>query len=888
MAQSGERKNERKTAKRSPKVRRRQTKANVGEETNMQWAADLDSREKMLDEREAEIERSGQEVATRDAQSKEIREELENREQAHDSRLRRLAEREAELVAHEKQISDREREAEAKVAEAGAVAQAKLEDRETKAQQLRQELDVKAQALDERECRLAHAEGELEQREQDLRQREMEAESGFAAKGRQARAALDREREELIQRNRQLEVDLAQARIDRFAQLETEISAETDKRREAFGEEMQQRRESMDSELRDGREALARECEKRRAEVAAGTDQLETERADLEKERHEVQSALSKRERELARREREMTAERELLAEERRDVGLQAQETAGLEIKALRQRLEQAEQDQEGLLRECAGLEGKLKKLLEADRRFGHLSLEEVMQQQQGLRTEIKRLEGELTLRPPPETKERLELALKEQTKSAAQRQRMVVELDRLKAAEVQWLLNASELENMRSLKEAAERQCDVLNTAKDKVAAEVDRLQRLHQDLYERPADVEKRIGAIKEPISEFAERARAKVDRELTELEWLSRIWDKCDESGLTFKRRLLYAFHTALKTAEWSPLTVLAGVSGTGKSELPRLYARFGGLLFVPLAVQPDWDGQHNLFGFFNSVDNRFNATNLLRALAQSQEAPDDPDYAGGFGDRLLLVLLDEMNLAHVELYFSVLLSKLELRRGQTEPTSIEIDLGAGLKPHLLPLGRNVLWTGTMNDDETTKTLSPKVLDRGNVIGFPRPVQLHRRRKLSLEPETPLLPLETWRSWQERQSPFTDAEVRPFKKALEDMSGYLEKAGRAIGHRVWQATEHYLANHPRVLAARKSNDAGELDNAMRTAFEDQLAQKVMPRMRGIENSGAAARDCLDPIAELIDTVAPGLAEDFALARKTRYGGFVWQSANYLEKSE
>ena len=886
MARKTNRKHALATKERPRRLKQCKTGAKGSDNMDMQWQVELGAREQSLNQREVALAQREQELRARQEEDGQRQEDLGEREAACDERARQLDERESELAAREQRA--RECETEAATGREVAAAQKEAEEGRAKAQELCRELEAKARSLQERERRLAGAEAELEQREEELRSREIEAENGFAAKRREARTALDREREELVQRNRQLEADLTQARIDRSAQLEKEVAAEAEKRREALGEEIQQRRESMDSELAEQREALARERERQYAELSAGAERLATERQEFDRERDEAQSALVKREREVARREREVTAELAMLEEDGQHLDRLVQQTAELEIRALTQRLEQTEQDRERLLQDCESLEGKLSQLREASTRFGHLSLEEAMQQQRELKAEIGRLEGELALRPPPETKERLELALKEQKEWTAQRQQMAVELDRLKTAEAKRLLSVSELESMRSLKEVAERQRDALLAAKDELAAEIGRLQDLHKTLYERPAEVEKRIGAIEKPIREFAERARAEVDLDLTEMAWLAMIHDQCGASGIRFKRRLLYAFHTALKTAEWSPLTVLAGVSGTGKSELPRLYSRFGGVLFVHLAVQPDWDGQHSLFGFFNSVDNQFNATSLLRAMVQSQKRPDDPDYVGGFADRLLLVLLDEMNLAHVELYFSELLSRLELRRGANKPTSIEIDMGAGLKPHMLPLGRNVLWAGTMNDDETTKTLSPKVLDRGNLIGFPRPVQLHRRRKLSLEPESPLLPLQTWQSWQKLGSDFTDDEIRPFKEALEQVSSCLEKAGRALGHRVWQATEHYLANHPQVAAARKSGDAKKQDTAMRIAFEDQLAQKVMPRMRGIENSGSAARECLDPIAELIATVAPGLVEDFGMARKTSSGAFLWQSANYLEASE
>ncbi|WP_258221701.1 hypothetical protein [Helicobacter pylori] len=67
------------------------------------------------------------------------------------------------------------------------------------------------------------------------------------------------------------------------------------------------------------------------------------------------------------------------------------------------------------------------------------------------------------------------------------------------------------------------------------------------------------------------------------MEELAFLERIEKGMQEFNVFYPKRLLYMFHTALKSASLSPLSVLSGVSGTGKSELPKLYAHFGGVKF-----------------------------------------------------------------------------------------------------------------------------------------------------------------------------------------------------------------------------------------------------------------------------------------------------------------
>ena len=152
-----------------------------------------------------------------------------------------------------------------------------------------------------------------------------------------------------------------------------------------------------------------------------------------------------------------------------------------------------------------------------------------------------------------------------------------------------------------------------------------------------------------------------------EYTEQEALSGLKSYLDKCKLIFPNRILNAFHTSLKIADISALAVMAGISGTGKSELPRRYAEALGMHFLLMAVQPRWDSPQDMFGFYNYIEQRYKATELAQTLVRMDKwnHPDKAQYA----DRMLLVLLDEMNLARVEYYFSEFLSKLEIRKSST---------------------------------------------------------------------------------------------------------------------------------------------------------------------------------------------------------------------------
>ena len=379
------------------------------------------------------------------------------------------------------------------------------------------------------------------------------------------------------------------------------------------------------------------------------------------------------------------------------------------------------------------------------------------------------------------------------------------------------------------------------------------------------------------------------------IDEIEWLNNIKNSFKEVGFKFSDRLLYAFHTSLKVGDWNPLTVLAGVSGTGKSELPRLYSRYGGINFLPLAVQSNWDSPYSLFGYYNSLEGKFNATSLLKVLYQAQE-----NAKNSISDYLTIVLLDEMNLAHVELYFSELLSKLELLRGNDD-VKLEIDI-AEKNPYEIKLNKNVIWVGTMNEDETTKSLSDKVIDRSNLINFPRPNEFVSRNELKELEEAPKLKREIWENWKwnnvknileqdedtkkENIKIITEFEekINNLKAKMEEINGYLKVSGRAIGHRVWQSIENYIRNYPLVLESIRKRNSEELEKTIQIAFEDALVQKLMPKLKGLETEGLVREKCLNDISSKIQTYANGIVSDFDNSLNNPYGVFVWNSSEYL----
>ena len=761
-----------------------------------------------------------------------------------------------------------------------------------------QEVSRKLSEIEARELELAKKAAELDARERQmaLAEKQMEAEiSGRKAEAEAEAARKTQEADsEIFQRKQAAEADISEKKSSALAALEKELSDIRSRR-------LKEIEEAEEAERIRIRESIAKEREDWDDERSKKSDQLAAEREEIEKLRGVLSAQMdeiNRRNSEFQDRERDLEDMEERMrarAKKRSERLDQEAEELAAEYRATADSEKAAMADENARLRASLRTqEDLLSAYRELEVRLGGQTPEKVLFDLNSKTEEIRTLGEELASRPTDELRNRYETIAREmQSKDA-----VIEDLQRKVEAAAQATAAVADLKRQiqeaKAQSRASERLARIHETSAKLATAELEKLQADFDRLYGTPAGEDERREEIEMPYILRANARPAETAPDVNELEWLNGIHQACEDYGLHFNKRLLTAFHTSLKTAEWAPLTVLAGVSGTGKSELPRLYSHFGGLYFAPVSVQPNWDSQESMLGFFNSIDNRFDAQPVLNFLAQTQKdwEPEADGYPG-LRDAMSLVLLDEMNLAHPELYFAEFLSKLELRRGTRQNLpQLDVKIGSGMKPYKLPLGRNVLWVGTMNQDETTKSLSDKVLDRSIVMNFPRPTELKRRqvlRPLDERNRGAILSNRTWGSWCQMKSTFTDEEIRPYKEFIEEMNASLGVAGRAIGHRVWQSVEYYMSNYPEVLAA---TDRAAKAEAMHIAFEDQLVQKVMPKLRGIDTRGKSKTECLDRIREQLITGADGegfdLIEDFDQACELGYGQFIWSSANYLKEDD
>ena len=320
--------------------------------------------------------------------------------------------------------------------------------------------------------------------------------------------------------------------------------------------------------------------------------------------------------------------------------------------------------------------------------------------------------------------------------------------------------------------------------------------------------------------------------------------------DKTGLRYPDRIIRAFHTALKVNDLSPLTVLSGLSGTGKSQLPKAYARYFGIHFLHVPVEPGWDSPQDLLGFYDFVAERYRPTDRARALGHF-----DTQFVSEIGiesrydwsNRMLLILLDEMNLARTEYYFSEFLSRLEMRGPRTDTPAdessrvdaqIAIDLpyGEQEKPKHLYIPHNVLWVGTLNEDESTQALSDKVLDRANSIRFappdPKILGNSTAPSSSIDAAPGHLSYKQWRNWSEQKNLTSDANK--LNETIATLAQQMKDAKRGFGYRIAQSIKVYIERYP--------------GSDWRVPMVDQINMRLLPKLAGSELS-----DCETTLEQL-----------------------------------
>ena len=164
----------------------------------------------------------------------------------------------------------------------------------------------------------------------------------------------------------------------------------------------------------------------------------------------------------------------------------------------------------------------------------------------------------------------------------------------------------------------------------------------------------------------------------------------------------------------------LTILAGLPGTGKTSLARLITKILSPInrISEVSVSRGWTSQKDLIGFHNPLTNKFHSapTGVYELLSQLDHEVRNKTYKES---PMCFIILDEANLSPIEHYWSTFYNLTDSVARTNN--YLNISLGNNIN---LQYANNLRFIATINYDQTTESLSPRVIDRANVIQIPTP--------------------------------------------------------------------------------------------------------------------------------------------------------------------
>ena len=312
----------------------------------------------------------------------------------------------------------------------------------------------------------------------------------------------------------------------------------------------------------------------------------------------------------------------------------------------------------------------------------------------------------------------------------------------------------------------------------------------------------------------------------------------WSKAIESvGFIGNGNIANRLPIALQAKRF---VILSGLSGSGKTLLARLFAKWISASpdqYALIAVGANWTSNENIVGYPDALNpESYVKTAALNLILRAIDNPDDPH----------LLILDEMNLSHVERYFADFLSAIE-SPGETMPLHGGTDKRDGVPAALPGFPQNLFVIGTVNVDETTYMFSPKVLDRANVIEFRAAIEAMSR--FLLDPAKVTADGIDGQGAEFGNEFLVTANAEVVSKGLlnEIFSTELQLLFEILARHELEFGFRSAYEFMRYVSLKRSIEA-EMDwplefELLRTSFDEQMVQKILPRLHG-------SRKRLEPI--------------------------------------
>ncbi len=275
----------------------------------------------------------------------------------------------------------------------------------------------------------------------------------------------------------------------------------------------------------------------------------------------------------------------------------------------------------------------------------------------------------------------------------------------------------------------------------------------------------------------------------------------------------------------------LTVFSGEPGSGKTSICNIFGEALGLnktvspgeggRYVPVSIERGWTSKRDFVGYYNPLSKTFDKSNkrVYEALKQLDE-----EKKKGQADLPYIILLDEANLSPMEYYWSDFMNICDdLGPGST------VNLGEN---YIFGIPETLHFVATINNDHTTETLSPRLIDRAWIITLP---QLSRREYSALSAEVPFPSedVETL-SWKTLKTAFipSSGEISfspEIQKCYDLIIDKLREKKISVSPRIDRAIKRYW-----TIASRLFEEETQTSPSI-IALDYAVQQRILPKING-----------------------------------------------------
>lgn len=295
----------------------------------------------------------------------------------------------------------------------------------------------------------------------------------------------------------------------------------------------------------------------------------------------------------------------------------------------------------------------------------------------------------------------------------------------------------------------------------------------------------------------------------------------------------------------------LTVFSGEPGTGKTSICRILASVLGLTapektipkykdgfvatrFIPVSVERGWTTKRDFIGYYNPLTKAFDRSNrkIFDALnIMNLEAN------GNNTDMPFMILLDEANLSPMEYYWADFMNICD----EVDCTSI-INLGDDF---CFNIPEQLRFVATINNDHTTESLSPRLIDRAWVIKLPR---VKTGMTSPVDINTNSGQVVAWSSLISTFGVNVQTTV-PLNGAAKDIYEELLNKCRAAKINVSARVDAAIRRYWSTAQGLFENDSNYGTDASIVALDYAISQRILPHISG---SGEKYRDQLAEIKD------------------------------------